>query len=239
MSGRVRSLARRAERLLHAILPIPRVPDGGLDDEAAVRTLGAAWQDPDRPPWDVQNTPIEQEKVDLLAPRLGAVESVLDCGCGGGDFFDLVARRAKRKLGLGAGIDVAEGALARARRTGHYDRLVQALLRDAPRHFDRTFDLVILSDVLFYVKDYLGVVRALVPLVAPKGTLFVSLAVGRKYFDEADVGRIRSAVRQGGLELVVEKRLDYAVRGIPRRSVPLHDVFWGQTHKVVLVYERR
>lgn len=236
MSDRVRAVARRAEQLLHAILPIARVPDGALDDAAAVRTLGAAWQDPDRPPWDVQNTPIEQEKVDLLAPRLAQIDSVLDCGCGGGDFFDLVAQRAKRKLGYVAGIDVAEGALARARRTGHYDRLVQSLLRDAPSHFDRTFDLVLLSDVLFYVKDYLEVVRRLVPLVAPGGTLFVSLAVGRKYFDEADVRRLRNALRAGGLELVVEKRLDYDVRGIPRRRIPLHDFFWAQTHKVVLVY---
>ena len=209
-----------------------------LEDDALDRTLNDAWKDPDRPPWDVENTPIEHEKLDLLAPHLTGVTSVLDCGCGGGDFFRMVVRRAGQRFPRAVGLDVAAGALARAGRTGNYDQLVKGLLSDASKLVEGTFDLVLLSDVLSHVRDPILVPLEVAKMVGPGGTMFVSVGMGRRYFDDVEADRIERALRDSGLTPVVDRELDYRALGRRRRSWPLHDLLWAQTHKRVFISRR-
>lgn len=202
------------------------------------------WATADAPPWDVQATPIEHAKIDLLAPLCGGVKTVLDLACGGGDFLDLLARRASFEKVVG--VDIAENALRRAERTGHYARLVRSHLDDAPKHFQgpdaepgvpSSFDLVLLSDVLPHLADHVFVLSKLLDLVAPNGMIFIAVALGRKWFTDADVEPMRKLLQKRGFDLVVDEELDYRWLGLPRKVLPFARAY-HQTHKVVLIARR-
>lgn len=210
----------------------------GLENETANSALNEAWKDPSRPPWQVRNSDIELRKIRVLAPYLARVRSVLDCGCGGGDFLDMVIKETGAKFEDVSGLDVAHGALVRARQSGHYAKLVKSYIDQAPQHFDRTFDLVLLSDVLSHVKEYVRAVSEVADLVSPGGLFFISCGMGKKYFDERDTTAIKSILASRGLHQEAEVELDYLFAGVPRRLLPLHDVAWPQTHKVVLIYRK-
>lgn len=210
----------------------------GLENQTADRALNEAWKDPEQPPWEVRQSPIEHRKIALLAPHLVGARSLLDCGCGGGDFLDMVMQTTGVRPEHVAGLDIAEGALERARRTGHYQALIKGFIDEAPKKLDRKFDMVLLSDVLSHVKEYVHALSEVAELVASGGKLFVSVGMGKKYFGERDVTAIRSILQTRGLSRVVEQELDYHALSVPRRRIPLHDVLWPQTHKLVLVYER-
>jgi 2-polyprenyl-3-methyl-5-hydroxy-6-metoxy-1,4-benzoquinol methylase len=211
----------------------------GLDRASAERVLNKLWNDPERPPWDVRASRIEHQKVAFLEPWLAGRRRVLDAGCGGGDFLDLVVNRTGAKFEHVVGADVADGALVRARKTGRYAELVQSHLEDLPGKIaGERFDLVLLSDVLSHVADYVRALAALVPLVDEGGVFFVSLGMGKKYFVDRDLLAIRSFVGTAGLRVVAEAELDYEVLGLPRRLVPLHDTLWPQTHKRLLLFRR-
>jgi 2-polyprenyl-3-methyl-5-hydroxy-6-metoxy-1,4-benzoquinol methylase len=198
------------------------------------RVFNELWNDPNRPPWDVRSTPIEQKKLDLLAPHLDKVASVIDCACGGGDFLDLLCERASFEHVVG--IDVAEQALVRAKRTGRYHDLYQSRIDEAHLHVSRRFDLVLVSEVLMYLDDYeTPLAYAAEQLLAPGGLLFVSVALGREYFDAADVKALKRVAAAAGLQPVVEQSLDYEWLGMPRKDLPFSRAF-AQTHKVVLIH---
>lgn len=117
------------------------------------RTMRRRWRNADNPPWGtLQGDPVEHAKARLLAPHIGSAHSVLDCGCGGGDFLGLID--PDRWFARVVGLDVAEQAIERARRTGRYAELVCGHLEDAPQHVSGRFDLVLLGEVLYYIRDY-------------------------------------------------------------------------------------
>jgi SAM-dependent methyltransferase len=215
-----------------------RAPRGRLRDDELAPALERAWADPERPPWEVHASPIEDAKIALLRPWLGGVRSVLDAGCGGGDFLGLVLERGAAFEHV-VGLDVASGALARARRTGRYHDLVQATIAEAHTKLGARFDLVLASDVVYYTHDWKAAVRDLTELVAPGGLLFLSVGIGRDYLGP-DAGRvIRATLEDAGLSELEERRLDYTMLGVPRRTIPLRRVLWAQTHKLVFLYRRR
>src|SRR5206468_515700 len=61
------------------------------------------WTDAATPPWGtLAADPVERAKARLLHAQIGDVRSVLDCGCGGGDFLALIDpdRRFERVVGI-------------------------------------------------------------------------------------------------------------------------------------------
>ncbi len=191
------------------------------------------WRSADAPPWGDESAlaadPVERAKAALLAPHLAGVRSVLDCGCGGGDFLALVD--PERRLGPVVGVDVAEQAIVRARRTGRYAELVCADIADAPERVAGRFDLLLLGEVLYYLRDYRGALDRLLELVAPGGVAFLALAVGRDYFGPDDLAAVRAIVAARGLRTEVDRRVDYRWFGLPRRWLR----GFGQDSKQVII----
>jgi 2-polyprenyl-3-methyl-5-hydroxy-6-metoxy-1,4-benzoquinol methylase len=201
--------------------------------ERLERTMRRRWRSADVPPWGaLHGDRVEHAKVKLLAPHIGSVHSVLDCGCGGGDFLGLIDpdRRFERVVGL----DVAEQAIERARRTGRYGELVCGHFEDAPRRISERFDLVLLGEVLYYIRDYqTALTRMLDAFLAPRGTVFIAVAMGRGYFWRRDLRAVRRLLAERGLRAVCDERIDYTVRGLPRRwFFP----WFAQDSKQVMIY---
>ena len=188
----------------------------------------------DSPPWGaLRNDPVETQKADWLGPYLGPVRSVLDCGCGGGDFLRLVANGVRFERAVG--MDIADNAIARARRTGLYTDLVLGDIEMVGDHVRGPFDLVLLCEVLYYMKNYLRTVaRVADELIAPGGLLFIALAMGRGYFWRRDLAAIEGALEERAFHSIFRRTIDYTVLGIPRRRL----LFYAQTHKTVLLYRR-
>lgn len=209
-----------------------------LDDATATRRFGKLWRDPDRPPWDVRRCAVEREKLALLAPHATRAKRVLDVGCGGGDFLTLLRERIASNFPYVAGLDIAPGALERAARTGLYDQLECGAVSAAQQLFEQRFDLVLASDVLYYIADYRSAVASLAALLGPGGVLFISVGVGSGYFGPRECAAIEDEIAARGLELRARHRIEYRVASWarwPRARVPLARFLWPQTHKQIWI----
>ncbi len=210
-----------------------------FDDAKATSRFRKLWGDPDTPPWDVHRCTVEREKLELLAPHATHAQRVLDVGCGGGDFLQLLCERMGLRFPYVAGLDIAHGALARAKRTGLYDRLECCAMSAVHEVFDDRFDLVLASDVLYYSADYRTALARLSVLLAPGGLLFTSVAIGSGYFGADDCAALEDTAVQHGLVIRARHRIDYRVLGWPRTRIPLARFLWPQTQKQIWVYARR
>ncbi len=206
------------------------------DRKDAERTFNALWSSVERPPWEVRQVSIEHDKVAILAPYLASVRTACDCACGGGDFLDLVAERARFTEVVG--VDIADNALARAEKTGRYARLVRARLDEAADKVAQRFDLVMVGEVLPYLEDPLGDFASVVDgLTAPRGIVFLAVAMGRKGLTEREVEGARALMRDRGFASLEDRRLEYYALGVvPRRRLGPLSSLWVQTHKTVLVW---
>lgn len=97
--------------------------------------------------------------------------AVLDAGCGTGWCGSFLRGWAKRLVG----VDLSPGMLARARRRGVYDALIEseltAYLHDVPARFD----LIVSSDTLIYFGDLAPVLRASAAALRDGGYLAMTL----------------------------------------------------------------
>jgi 2-polyprenyl-3-methyl-5-hydroxy-6-metoxy-1,4-benzoquinol methylase len=207
-----------------------------MDPQRLARAMRRRWANADDPPWGtLDGDPIEEAKARLLAPHLPGVRSVLDCGCGGGDFLALIdpARRFERVVG----IDVAEQAIARARRTGRYADLICGHVEDAQIGSWPLFDLVLFGEMLYYIRDYrIALSRTVDRFLAHHGTAFISVAMGRSYFHRRDLDAIRRLFANRGFTASCDERIDYRTwLELPRRAFPL---CFSQDSKRVLIFQR-
>jgi SAM-dependent methyltransferase len=121
-----------------------------LGSAAALEAVYAA--DPD--PWAAASTRYSYQgrKYEMLLSLLppGRFQRVLDLGCGLG----LLSRHLAARADVVIGIDIAPSAVARARAL-HADqpnlRFEVHDLLALPSSFDRSFDLVVVADVLYYL----------------------------------------------------------------------------------------
>jgi SAM-dependent methyltransferase len=117
---------------------------------AAFEAVYSRWNDPwssASPRYRYQRRKYEQV-VGMLSGR--HFREALDLGCGLGLLAELLAPQVDELLGL----DIAEAAIERARqRAAHLPNLCfeQADILDLPRTLDRSFDLVLLADTLYYL----------------------------------------------------------------------------------------
>jgi SAM-dependent methyltransferase len=148
----------------------------------------------ERLPEDLRPPDLEL-RSDFLRGEISGGERVLDLGCGAGEFTTVAAEAGAR---LAVGADVAEAALARARRlapAGDF-RLVPF---DGPLPLDdSSFDVVWASEVLEHVSDTARWLSEVRRVLAPGGRLLVTTPTH---------GRLRLLV--GGIERYSEPLGDH------------------------------
>ena len=147
-----------------------------------------------------------------LLPQGRRYVRALDLGCGLGTMSRLIAPRTDSVLGL----DVAEAAVEQAR-TRHVDMphmaFEQADMLDLPRGLDGSFDLIVLSDVLYYLSplsDALLKAMALrmADLLAPGG---ICLLANHFFFSADRDSRLSRRIHRAfawspGLDVLSEHR---------------------------------
>ncbi len=109
-------------------------------------------------PWDYENSAYEQRKYEQkiqILPRKADLQAppyrrALDLGCGEGLFSCLLVERGVAREVVG--VDFAPPAVERARQRCPHDPRVQFLLMDVTQQLpDGEFDLVVCSEVLYYL----------------------------------------------------------------------------------------
>jgi predicted TPR repeat methyltransferase len=153
------------EMLQYALAALGMVPTPSAAPQAYVKGLF----DDYAPAFDTHLMQVLKCRTpQLLAEQLGRVVEqgpldIVDLGCGTGLCGPLLRPLAKRLVG----VDLSEGMLARARATGHYERLDCAELAGWLGSCDERFDAAMCSDVLIYLGDlaasFAGVARVLRP----------------------------------------------------------------------------
>jgi SAM-dependent methyltransferase len=130
--------------------------------------------------WDRLGDLQEESRFSVIAgyvSHIGGEPRVLDLGCGDGR----LARRLDGAAGNYVGCDFAQPAVGRAR----HRQLPRAqfLVADASRPPFRagTFDIVVCSEILYYLRDLPASLAAITQVLAPGGHLVVSVfdAFGR------------------------------------------------------------
>lgn len=112
-------------------------------------------------PWNYDETPDDQQRRRILLDELSrhAFDSVLDIGCGNG--FITGDIRASKVVG----VDMSPGAIKAAKARVQHDshKFVHASIFDLPRLNLGTFDLIIVTGVLY--PHYIGETGSLVYLI--------------------------------------------------------------------------
>ncbi len=102
--------------------------------------------------------------VDVAERHIGPVRTVLDVGCGTGNFLAYAHGRGLEAVG----VDPDRHAVAEARERGLEARLVDEIDKDdLPEHFD----VLTMWDVIEHIIDPLAALKALVPRIRPGGAL--------------------------------------------------------------------
>jgi SAM-dependent methyltransferase len=130
-------------------------------------------------------------RIIVETTRTLAVRSVLDVGCGNGANLEAL----QRALGISdvTGVDLSAVALDSARRRVRGEFRTMDLERDGP--LDRTFDLVLTSQVIEHVHDDDAFLRKLRAMCGKY--VFVGSMQGRMRPSEVHIGHLRNYTRAG------------------------------------------
>ena len=178
------------------------------------------YEEGDGDPWGFYESEYERRKyertIGALADRRppGAVETILDLGCGNGAATKLLAERYPDADVVG--VDIAETALETARERAPEATYERADVVEFVRETDRTFDALVELECLCYpaaersVTDLLAFADALRGILAPDGCL-VSTHVhmpddGDPTIEQARTARTVRTVLETALERVGRER---------------------------------
>lgn len=143
--------------------------------------------------------------LDCLSPE--GFSSVLDVGCGNGELL-VMLREAFPGVSRLAGIDLSPDQVERnRRRLQDSEFFAMDIQREA---LDRTFDVVVCSEVIEHLDDQKSATMNLARMVAPGGRLLVTCPTGTMYATERHFGHVRHPkteelgawAREAGLDVV-------------------------------------
>lgn len=155
-------------------------------------------------PWRVASSEYEAGKyaASLAALPTARYASALDVGCAIGVFTRALAGRCDRVLGLDVSPTAVEAAVARCRDLPHVAIAAMQVPQQWP---DGRFDLIVLSEILYYLSDddLAALAQRVETSLAPRGTLLLVHWTG------ADAGRsagdVAVAVFEAGLGTAVRE----------------------------------
>lgn len=139
----------------------------------------------ERLPADLAPPDLDRRRSFLIG-ELRAGDRVLDLGCGGGTFTGIAAQSGAASV---LGVDIAEAALARARRA-HPQLEFESVPASGPLPFDdNRFDLVWASEVIEHIADTAAWLSEVRRVLAPGGRVAITTP---------DHGRLRLALGGAG-----------------------------------------
>ena len=188
-------------------------------------------------PWlfSGKNDAIVLRKKELLTPIISKIDSVLDIGCGGGEFLNFICDGQSKKS-YKVGVDIATNAIKNADKLGIYNELYISNIDDLKCFNKGTekLDLVLLNEVLYYQVDYMKTLKIIEPMVSKY--LFISLAMGDNFFNNNDLLDIK-AFFESDYVLLSETKIDYTRFKIPLRFGKYIMKKVSQTHKNILIFK--
>ncbi|MCA1510290.1 nodulation methyltransferase NodS [Bradyrhizobium sp. NBAIM01] len=130
-------------------------------------------------PWRLDSSSFEQERYAQMlrmSRRGGDVACALEVGCAAGAFTEMLAPLCERLTV----VDIMPQAIERAQRRTRKWSHIKWVTRDIQR-FSTTekFDLIVVAEVLYYLKDIVemhAAIRNLVSMLAPNGALIFGSA---------------------------------------------------------------
>ena len=154
----------------------------------------------------------------LLQDMLNALPAdgslrILDAGCGTGLSAPVLKPYAKQLTG----VDLSNGMLDQARRTGLYDQLCQSDLESFCAATEQTFDLIVVIDTLIYLGQLEPLFRHMAAVLAINGRVVLTIESSEDpeaEFEFSPSGRFRHSraylqrlLTAHGLELVEDKEV--------------------------------
>ncbi|HVR48004.1 MAG TPA: class I SAM-dependent methyltransferase [Candidatus Binatia bacterium] len=137
-----------------------------------------------------------RRRLILRAVGRSPYASVLDVGCGDGTLLRQV-RRARPDVAVWAGADLSASQVERNKsRLADVDFYALDIQKAA---LERTFDLVLCSEVIEHLDDPVAAIRHLASMLNPGGRLVLTCPTGTVYATEKHFGHVRHPTR-GWLE---------------------------------------
>jgi SAM-dependent methyltransferase len=121
-----------------------------------------------------------------MAPLRAA--SLLDVGCGDGTLLGFM-RHARPDIREWAGADLSGAQVERNR--SRFPGVAFDVLNLETAWLERTFDLVLCSEVIEHLSDQAAAMRHLARMLNPQGHLVVTCPTGRMYATERHFGHVR------------------------------------------------
>jgi 2-polyprenyl-3-methyl-5-hydroxy-6-metoxy-1,4-benzoquinol methylase len=124
--------------------------------------------------WDYLSSIGQMPRYALIAGYVRKFKrhgTVLDAGCGQGVLFDYLDAGSTAYCGF----DVSETAIAEARRRAPAVELSVCSVVDYQAASARTFDVIVLNEVLPHVDDPLGILDCFIRMLNPDGLVILSL----------------------------------------------------------------
>ena len=180
-------------------------------------------------------------KKEMLTPYIEESKSILDLGCGEGNFLESMIGLSQNKSLVG--VDIAENAILLAQEKDFYNELYSTYIDDIDTYSQtiQKYDLILLNEVLYYVDNYIDVLNNIFNVA--NRYVFISVAMGNTFFDTKDTAKIENLFREVNFILKEKRVVNLSFKfNIPIRYLKFLYKALGrplkQTHKYIYVYEK-
>jgi len=194
-------------------------------------------------PWRFDiNDRVILTKRELLEEYISKSNTIIDLGCGEGNFLEwIIDIKDNRQI---VGVDISYDAIALAREKSIYNKLYTTYIDDTSIYTKdlESIDLILLNEVLYYAKDYQETLKDI--LETSSRYLFISLAMGPKFFNNNDINKIEQILDTSNYKIVKKVIVDMSCKsGIPIRFLlPFYKLLGkqvDQSHKQIYIFEKR
>lgn len=139
-------------------------------------------------PWGIRKNKLVLKRAEEMKKLINRVKLgglLFDGGCGEGFITDVIFRDLGVRF---IGLDISRKALERAKRLEVYQDVIQGDISQLPFK-DETFDFVLLSESIYYVKNWKFCLDEGKRILKENGYILISVALGKNYLGYWEVNR--------------------------------------------------